>query len=472
MPLNFDQSRDNIQRLVFSCERRIGLTRLTENTIKDGPDELMKKCFNYLITDYVDNFSIYDTLDSMFRTATMIISDPVNWRTIAPFTGHEIITIAYKNGLTNSDTKEKIIHFRVSNIREEQNTTTLSSGHKRLIVNLVEFPAFHFLTSNQYYKSYPVDENNTPNIKISDIIKDMLQNIKYFNLWYDIEIEETLKDNISVFIPNWIPMKVVNFCKKYAISEKDKYPNYTFHIGNTGTKDKPIIYFKPIFSFIDDRNKFRPYGLTFQDINKEDTFNTKQITYSPIDTIHAYSFQYFDAKATNYFSGNTDFIFDYSEDNEYICTDYKKYLEREYKGINKFVIYPISYGNQWSTFNRSGWHKKEGEMLIKGELYNEYANNILLNGIYCEAMSCVFEGRNTGERAEIIFNINDANKTYDEMFSGAWLTWSVEDHFSLGKCFSSIKFINDSFVKITDPSNTFKSINTITSNREPIDIKA
>jgi len=472
MTLNQDQFIDSPQRLASSCERRIGLTRLTETTIEEGPDALMDKSFNYLITEFVDNFEIHESLDASFRTATIIMSDPINWRNVAPLTGNEIISIAYKNALTASDSKEKILHFRVLNVREEPTNNSLESGYKRLIINLVEFPAFNFLTSNQYYKTYNIDADNTPNLKLSDIVGDMLDNIKHFKKWYDVDIEESTKNSIHFYVPNWIPLKVINYCKKYAVSDIKKYSNYVFHIGNVPNNPKPVAYFKPVFSFIDKYNKFRAYGTSFQDVNKDDIIQANTPEYGPLDVIQTYSFQYYDARKTNTFSGNTEFIFDYIDDNEYICTDYKNFIERNYKSINPYIMYPSAYGNQWSSFYRSAWNKKEGEILIKNELFNEYSRNIINGGLYCEAMTSIFEGRTVGERAELIFNIKDTDKEFDEMLSGGWLTWSIEDRFVMGKCFSSVKFVNDSFVNISDPSHTMKAINTITTDRSPDTIEA
>lgn len=461
------QNYDNVQKLVSSCTRRIGMTRLTRTTISEGPDALVEKVFKYLITPYVDAFTIYDSLDGAFRMAEMVISDAVNWRAIAPLTGHEVVSIAYKNGLSSSNAKEKIIHFRVHNVIEETTDQAQQAGFNRIVVKLVEFPAFHMLSSNQIYKTYPIDENNTPNLRLSQIVKDTLDNIKFFSLWYDVQIEDSVKDSIHFFIPNWIPLKTINFCKKYAISEKKSYPMYVFHIGNDPTQDKPIAYFKPVFSFIDDVAKFRAYGTSYEEVNKEDINDNTKIKYSPADIINKFSFDYFDAQKTSSFSGDTEVLFDYQDDNEYIATDYDAFLNSKYKGISPYVAYPISYGNQWSSFYRSGWNRVEGEKLITNELYNEYASNILLGGVRCKSMASIYEGRSTGERAELIFNVVNSDDKFDKMMSGAWLTWGVNDYFVGGRSFSSITFISDSFVNITDSTNTFKKINTITDNIEP-----
>jgi hypothetical protein len=461
------QNYDSVQKLVNSCNRRIGLTRMTKNTVSEGPDALMEKAFNYLITAYVDAFTIYNSLDSAFRMADMVISDPINWRAVAPLTGHEVISIAYKNGLSASDAKEKIIHFRVHNIIEETTDPAAQAGFNRIVVKLVEFPAFQMLTSNQIYKTYPIDENNTPNLRLSQIVKDTLDNIKYFSLWYDVDIEDSVKDSIHFFVPNWIPLKVMNFCKKYAISEKKSYPMYVFHIDNDPKQDKPIAHFKPVFSFIDDVTKYRAYGSSYEDTNKESINDNQKVVYSPADVISKSSFDYFDAQRTSTFSGDTEVLFDYQDDNEYIATDYDAYLNSKYKGISPYVAYPISYGNQWSSFYRSAWNKVEGEKLISNELYNEYASNILLGGLRCKSMAAIYEGRSPGERAELIFSVVNTDMKFDEMMSGAWLTWEVNDHFIGGRAFSSITFISDSFVNINDTTNTFKKINTITDNLEP-----
>lgn len=465
---SLNQNYDSVQKLVDSCSRRIGLTRLTNNTISDGPDALMEKAFNYLITPYVDAFTVYDSLDSAFRMADMVISDPINWRAIAPLTGHEVISIAYKNGVSDASAKEKIIHFRVHNIYEETTEPSQQAGFNRIVVKLVEFPAFHMLTSNQIYKTYPIDENNTPNLRISQVVKDMLNAIPYFSDWYNVDIEDSVQDSIHFYVPNWIPLKVLNFCKKYAISEDKSYPMYVFHIGNDPQKDKPVAYFKPVASFIDDANQYRAYGSSYQDTNKESIDdNSKAGDYSPVDVIKKYSFDYMDAQRTTSFSGNTEILFDYVEDNEYIATDYKNFIDTTYKSISPYVMYPMSYGNQWSSFYRSAWNKTEGEKLILNELYNEYSSNILLGGVRCKAMAAIYESRSPGERAELIFNVVNSDDKFDQMLSGAWLTWGVTDHFVGGRAFSSITFISDSFVNITDTTNTFKKINTITDNQEP-----
>jgi len=468
MPNNQNQTQDNPQRLANFYEARIGMSRLTKDTISEGPKSLEQKAFNFLITAHVYGVKIFESLDAAYRTAEMIIDDPTNFRAVVPFTGHEIITVGYKNALTASDSKMKIIHFMIHSISEDAHPTNMSSGFKRLTLKLVEFPAFEFLMSNQYYKTFPIDEKNTPNQKFSDIVKDMLKDIKHFEKWYDIEVKDSTPKNINLFIPNWIPMKVINYCKKYAVSQEKNYPAYVFHIGNVVGNTKPTAFFKPIYSFVDKASKFRAYGTSYIETNKPPETGE----YSMTDVISKYFFQYHDAqKKICSFSGNTEVLFDYLQDNTHIASDYDDFIKSKHKGISPYPAYPYGHGNQWSSFHKSPWNYDEGSIIIKNELLNEYVNGLINNGASCGGMCPIFEGRACGERAELIININDKEKICDKMMSGAWITWSIIDVLINGASYSSITFKSDGFVEINDPSKTFSKINTITDQKEPESIE-
>jgi hypothetical protein len=466
MPTDNGLFKDSPQKLVGLHESSVGLTRMTKDTISDGPAALQSKAFEYLITPYVETLQIYDSLDSAFRMADMTIGDSTSWRAVAPLTGHEIISVAYKNGLSDGNSKMKIIHFMIHNIIEEPVETAVSNGFKKLIIKLVEFPAFKFLVSNQVYKTYPIDEKNTPKQRFSDIVKDMLTNIKDFSKWYDTDIEPSTSNAVNFYVPNWLPIKVINYCKKYAVSEKKNYPMYVFHIGNKADTDKPVAYFKPVYSFVDDSSKFRAYGTSNQEINKQNPDNRG--TYAPTDTMDTYSFEYFDAQRVGVLSGNTEVSVDYIQDNKYVSTDYDVYLKSKFHGINSYPLYPFGNGNQWSSFGRSAWNATEGAINIKNELYNEYAHGMMSGGLKCKAMCPIYEGRMCGERAELIFNVADTStKRTDKMMSGAWITWSISDHLIGGSAFSTIYFYNDGFIEIDEPSHTFNKINTITGTKSP-----
>jgi hypothetical protein len=468
MPTQQNQSNDNPQRLVNCYETRIGMSRLTKTTISEGPNALEAKAFNFLITAHVFGVQIFESLDAAYRTADMIIDDPINFRAVVPFTGHEIITVGYKNALTSSDSKMKIIHFMIHSITEDAHPNAMDSGFKRLTLKLVEFPAFEFLMSNQYYKTYPIDEKNTPNQRFSDVVKDMLNDIEHFDKWYDIEVEDSTQKSVNLFIPNWLPMKVINYCKKYTVSQAKNYPAYVFHIGNVVGNNKPTAFFKPIYSFVDNANKFRPYGTSYIETNK----TPESGSYSMTDIIQKYSFEYHDTqKKVCFLSGNTEVLFDYLQDNSYIASNYDDYLKSTHKGISPFPVYPYGHGNQWSSFHRSPWNYQEGSTIIKNEIRNEYVNGLIDSGVSCKGMCPIYEGRACGERAELIFNINDKDKICDKMMSGAWITWSIVDVLINGASYTSIHFKSDGFVEIKDPSQTFTKINTITGIKAPESIK-
>jgi hypothetical protein len=465
MAIDESQNADSIQKLAGLYERKIGISRLTKDTISQGPDVLAQKAFNSTITQYVDSLVIFDSLDGAFRMADMVISDPISFRATAPLTGHEIISVSYSNALSTSSTKQKIIHFMIHNITEDIDASSTTVNLKKLTIKLIEFPAFEFLASNQYYKTYPIDERNTPKHRFSDIVKDMLNGIEDFTKWYDLDIEDSTSNSVNFFVPNWCPLKVLNFCKKFAISEKKKYPMYIFHIGNKGTSDKPVAHFKPVYSFVDDSKKYRAYGHAFNEV--QDPSDTRTGTYSPVDTIHEHSFEYFDSQNVGSLSGDTGVLFDYLEDNTYIANDYDTYLISTFKGLAPYPTYPFGHGNQWSRFHRSGWNYTEGRENIKNKIQNDYATCILRGGVKCKAMAYVFEGRECGERAELIFNIVSNDKINDKMMSGAWITWSITDTFIGGQGFSTITFYNDGFNEIIDQTNTFSKINTITGTNAP-----
>jgi hypothetical protein len=464
--------QNSAQKLSYTCDRRIGVTRFTEKSIQEGPEAIIEKCFKNQISEFVESFSIYDSLDGMFRIADMNVTDPLGWRSVAPLTGNELVAIAYKSNVSGSTSKEKILIFRILKITEENTSYGESANrNKSLIIKLVEFPIFNFLLAQQLYKTYPIDAYNTPKLRLTDIVKDCIKQIKNFDTWYDVEIEDSVKDNINFYVPGWNLMKVANFCNKYALSEKKKYSNYVFNMSSKPDKDKAVLQLKPIFSFVDDSQKFRLYSNTYQEVSK--LSSTQNERYNVTDVINSFSFNYYDAKESLDMSGTTNVLFDYIEDNEYVNSDVKDFIKR-YKGLNKFVANQHSYGNQWSSFLTAPWNKKEGELLIKNEMKNYYGKILLKAGINCKAMTPIFEGRQVGERAELIFNggSDDNQDANDKMFSGAWITWEVVDTFLINSCYSSITFINDGFVDIKDPTNTVKNINTITGTNEPEDLES
>lgn len=455
-----------IQKGLNSCQFTIGITRLTRDTIKKGPQDLEQHCFNAVISQFVESFTIADSLDGSYRTCEMILNDLYNMREIVPFTGTEIISIYYKNVLAEDQpNSRKLIHFSIHSISEIPVETALSAGHKKLNIKLVEFPIYNFLIANQYYKTYPINANNKPNLKFSDIVKDQLSLVPNFYDWYDIDIEDSTSNAISFYVPNWSILKTINYCRKYAVSQKDNMGSYVFHVGKEVGRSKPVIYFKPVLKFVNDINKSRVYGTSYQDVGR------KQGSYNPIDTIQSYIFKYHDAQKVSVMSGNTEVTFDYLKDNLYISSDYDDFLKNKYRGLNNYPIYPTSNGNMWSTFHRSAFNQEEAKINLKNELFNEYANNLLYNSVSCIAQCHISEARNVGERAELIFNVADTEKVYDKMFSGSWITWSSVDAYVNGIATSTVTFINDGFNDILDPSNTFQTINTITGEKAPEKVK-
>jgi len=467
------------QQYAENIEYSIGINRISSSTAADGFDNF--DGFALTINGLVDSFEIHDSLDQMFRIAVMTLKDPSNYREVGPITGNEIISIMYRNALSTTEAPHKIINFRIFSVKEILNPSKPEVlTHKLIRLILVEYPVYDFLTFNQVYKTYPISDDNTPTLQISQIVKDILNEVPNLNKWCQLDIDDTEKENLNFYVPNWTPMKAINFLKKYATSDADQYPLYVFYTrnddGSKFARNKPVLTFKSVYSLVDDSSVSRAYGLSQQHVDKkpinqpeedDDTSipeDTSPKSYSPLDILLSYEFEFFDASRMSFgdLSGQTQSTFDYLEDNMYFGSDYVNWQETKFKALTPYAMHSLKYGNQWSQFDHSGWHQKEAKKLLNQESYNKFSQHTLLGGLRCKAISRVFESRNPGERAELIIASGDRDRAVDMMMSGPWLTWSIIDKFDGSKAWSEIVFVKDSYTQIDDEFSYFKRVEMIT----------
>lgn len=462
-------------KLASTLNIKVGIRRLKNGDITNGYEKFSG--FDKCITSMVSNFEIVDSLENMFRIGKITLLDPYNYREVAPLTGNEIFTISYKNGISDSGAPEKIINFRIFTMKEIKASGTKMGGNKSIEIILVEFPIFDLLTANAVYKTYKIEDNYDPYQRISDIVSDSLNLVPNLNKWYQFDIEKTPKNNINFWIPNWTPMKTINYLKTLATSEKTGFPYYMFHTMNGDGKDfdlnKPVITFKSIYSMVKDEKKIRKYSLTDaatmnkpisvdEDVAKKIS-TPKQSTCNLADVILGYYYDIFDGSRISFggLSGETKTSFDYLEDNNYYGSDYSDFIDKNYKSISPFVLHSQRYGNQWSRMYPTAWRKKEADLLMKQYSYNEYAKNTLMGGTRCTAVTRVYENRTPGERADLLLLSGDDEQQADLMMSGHWITWSITDKFDGSEAYSEVVFIKDSFSVINNDDKYFKQTGTV-----------
>ena len=392
----------------------------------------------------VMSFEVHESLDMYFRTAKMIAHDRFASREFMPLTGNEIISIRYKNAAHPDGVPEKIIHFFINDVREIQNPQEWDRGSNLLEFTLVEAPIHFFLTGNSVYKTYSWDAGTKTSYpkrarSIYDLMNDTINLIPNIRNWYEIDIEQTLdseEDKTNFFIPNWTPLKTLNYLRKFAVN-KEGLPYYVCYIESPSRfGDKPILRCKSIYTLMKQKNYHifssqfanhtnrAPQGSSVSDVVR-DINEGERDKYDITNTITNRRFNYFNRLKTSFgqLSGETFYTFDYISDNKYVAANYDTF-KRNYKGLGQYSLHSMSYGNQWSQFRPHSFNDTKKLLKMK---QNEYAYNTIQSSISCGLDMKLNQLRKPGQLADIVFKsaMNDTN--VDRMMSGKWLIWGQVD---------------------------------------------
>lgn len=414
--------------------------------------------FNTVLTNVI-SIRIKDSTDSYFRTATLLLSDRVAFRMTAPLTGNEIISVKYKNHLYSTDASipNKVIHFRVFDIEEYEDNTEQNSnnGAKFLKLELVEFPAFDFLSYNEVYKT------SSREMPISDYIADMLNNIPNLKSHYDIDVEPCQSDlSMNFYSPNWTAVKNIEYLKKFMI-DKNGRGMWSFNIESSDKDNKrPTMTFDSILSSLDS-DGYRTYSSLksdtyFKPPNRADGPKTsidKSIRsfaddkeYAPLDYIAEKNvIKWGNAtKLMSGYIGKTMANYSFDTGANYSSIDYSSFI-KNYKSLGKFSTLPANQklGNQWSSF---GYMPFNNSKLV--EAYNK---NTFFDSHFrqmCVQIKCPLnQTRKNGETAFLYLpNPPSSGEPYDTMMSGKWLTWDIDDYIlGDGSSYSIITMYRDAF---------------------------
>lgn len=385
---------------------------------------------------------IDQSLDMMFKTAKLVISDRKAFRENFPLTGNEVITIRYRN---KGDTAgaQKIIHFRIFSLDEIPNNKEQNAKNSNFLsFNLVEFPAFDFLLKNKVYLTYPWGAdvtNRLGNIPISTIVTDTLNLVPGIKNWYDLQIDNTLdspEDLWNFYVPNWTPSKVLKYLTKYAIDKDNRnYGNFSFTtLSSYDEGIRPQFIYRSAYKYLEPSG-YRTYSAvhtstTNRPANPSSDPSSEELdggfSYAPADYVKSRKISFSDSSNILFsrLSGNTVATFDYLDDNRYFAFDYKSFKEKYKSFMGQFNVHPQSYGNQWSNFTPS-------HITNKSQLESLHTNNFekrTLKSIKCNIQSHINQMRNPGEKAFIYLPSEiQENLHLDLMMSGFWITWSVKD---------------------------------------------
>jgi hypothetical protein len=423
---------------VNNCGYTVGIARVSDFTSSYSSTDFFEKT----IGDTVIKFEIYESVDMYFKTAKMICHDRFASREYMPLTGNEIISIRYKNSIHPDGVPEKILHFFINDIREVKNPKEWDRGSNLLQISLVEAPIHYFLSANSVYKSYSWDGGSKSaypkrSKSIYDLMNDTINLIPNIRNWYEIDIEQTAdteSDKINFFIPNWTPLKTLNYLRKFAVN-KDGMPYYVCYIDPPKKfGNKPTLVCKSIYTLMKTK-EYHVFSSQFaQHTNRSPQGSTEPVRdinegqtdkYDITNTIRETRFNYFNRIKSSFgnLSGETFFTFDYINDNKYVGLDYDTF-KNNYSGLGQYSLHSMNYGNQWSRFRHHSFNEPKRLLSMK---QNEYAYATIQSAISCQLDMTLNELRRPGQIADIVFKSPMKDTNIDRMMSGKWLIWSQVD---------------------------------------------
>lgn len=423
----------------------------------------------------VISITVKDSIESYYRTGTILLSDRLSFRSTAPLTGNEIISVKYKNNVYayEDNIPPKVIHFRVFAIEEVEDLREANSnaGAKLIKIDLVEFPAFDMFSYNEVYKTFSEE------VSIADYIRDMFNDIQNLNKHYEIDIDNSRTDlKMPFYSPNWSPIKNVEYLKNFLLDEKGRGFWMLNTLSPTKANKRPILRYCSIFKYLEEKSS-RNYGSLKTDtyykppnrpgaaseknkIDKTIRDFAEDTQYAPLDYVFERNIKW--GNAMKYLSGLFGKTFaHYSFENgaQYNSLDYASFL-KNYKSLGKYS--PISLknqsGNQWSSF---GGLPHNNPAIV--EAYN--MNSLYYNQFKQIMMSMktpLNQTRSNGEIANVILpSPSNSGDMVDFMMSGKWLTWEVNDNILAdGTAFSEVVVCRDSFWLVDNKDRYLMELNS------------
>lgn len=484
-PGNNDNTiRANIQELVTHVDFGVSIRRMTD--ISKGINSFDFFGKNSMLPNCI-GFEVTDSLDSFFKTGKVVLADETALCEILPLTGNEVVGVRYKNLVSNADSGEKIVYFRIFSISESDNfvNQNAKSSSKVIVLNLVEFPAFEMLSLAAVYKSYP---NNSA--KISDIVYDMFSEIPYMKDYYQIKKVLPTKGNLNFWIPHWTPLKTLTYLQQYAVSQTNQ-PMYALRITQDQMDTQSNSYKKQTLSFTSIYDLLENTGArTYSTVKAEQRYRNVNVASdnnaqptpsasddrnnSPQDVILAKNIISSDASMS--YAGLNGFTLIARNENGTKSFPYTyKDFTKNYKSLGQFGAYPTEnnkvWGNQWAKYQNTHLDPDNPE-IIKAYQNNLYSRRTMLGAekaiIYCY----VNELRKPGEKANLILPSGDPEKIIDFMRSGSYLTWSVTDRVTAtGEAVSEIKVVRDSYFMIDNVKGYLPSLNSIEQKKNVTSIQ-
>lgn len=460
------QGSDNVVKqsgttadLVQQCDYQVFVVREPNNL--DTPHENLE--YEDMAITNVTSIEIRDSLEMLYRTATLTLSNRSSFREIFPITGREIITIVYRNHFhtNNPEIKRKIIHFKIFHIDELENKRERAGnpGAAFLNIHLIEYPMFHFLTTEAVYKSWPIYTKNDQGRKASEYFREAILNIPNFDKHYDLQVEDSyehLKFH-DMWIPGWTAYKIIKYFNQYMINSNDQgYYVFSTLSNEKGKGHKPYASYRSIYSLF-ETDHFKTYSTTMSDtLNRQPASveNEKGVEKSPEDDVHfsptchiaAHKIAY--ANANRFFHrglhSRTGLIYDYNEGNQHLIQTYRNYM-KNYKTLGMTLPFPedaIIGFNQWDFYGAYPYQNKE---MLRAYMNNCIADNVFKE-MFLTAVCPVDTTRFLGEKSAIFLPSTSKDRMIDFQMSGRWIVWKTIDVITAnGISTSEVTFARDSY---------------------------
>jgi hypothetical protein len=458
----------SIDELTNRAIYSVGITR---------PPDLNKfyENIDYFATNLTNvvSFNVKDSIESYYRTGTLLLSDRLGFRSSAPLTGNEIISVRYKNNIYSYENNiiPKVVHFRIFDIEEVLDTREQNgvSGATLIKIDLVEFPAFDMFSYNEVYKTFGEE------VDISKYIRDMLNDAPNLSKHYDLEVDNSRTDlKMQFWSPNWSIIKNIEYLKNFLLDEKGRGFWMLNMLSPTKENKRPTLKYCSIFKYMEEKgvrnygslktdNYYKPPNRPPGDKNRIDKTirDFKDDTqYAPLDYIQERSIKW--GNAMKYLSGlfgKTFAHYSFEEGAQYNSLDYESFL-KNYKSLGKYS--PISLknqtGNQWASFGSLPYNNPAiVEAYNMNSLYYNQFKQLMI-----ELKTPLNQTRSNGEVANIILPKPDVTgQAVDFMMSGKWLTWEVNDYILAdGTAYSTVVMCRDSFWLLDNKDKYLQELNS------------
>ena len=453
----------SVENVINYCSYRVSIVR--QPSVETDHEDI--DYFAGDVTQNVIQIEVRESIDQFYRTGKVVLADKTMLRETLPLTGNEIVSVMYKNRLHAgiSNVKDKIVHFKVFHVDEFEDMADRSNapGSSYIVLHLVEWPAFDFLSTIVYqtFKTSHAPEEGT---RASTLVENLLKGINGFEKHYNIDVDASQEGlNITNFwIPRWTITKSIQYLNQFMINQNGN-PYYFFGIRSNpdGVGHKPTAMYSSVFSFLDTPH-FRVYSTSKPDTlyNKIAASNLsgrdenaataipkpeEDKNYHPLDYIDGKNIQYGNSNRLFQKSliGRTVLNYDYREGNRHHAMDYR-YFMKDYRYLGLTVPSPQdqNFGNQWKTYETVPYNNEQ--------MTDGYLRNKMVRGAFKESFMTarcpVNESRILSEKASVLLPSSEKTRSIDYQMSGRWMTYAITDIINTnGYATSDVTFARDSF---------------------------